>query len=271
MKQYEASYRVPHVECDRQRLMDGQTRLSKTRVTFPVELYEVSVMNLEQERPFVCNAPGCSQYDWCLALGFHCWKPEDWSEHFDAWLSRTIVTPAPPHKDDKPRHQHCDSASHAVPTVQFGHHTSTFDKQTDRVLDSSTKHKLFSLIFMSDVRNYKGTEPTYLEQGAFVVSLGCGSIHKRDQVGVAGHVDIPRTYLRAGCGGNLTALPPRARGISAGGHAAHFPSSVSGVVKPLEGHQARTVTRTVPVPMAPLGDLRHRLHATALVGNQALP
>ncbi|MGH0137437.1 UNVERIFIED_CONTAM: hypothetical protein FKN15_009517 [Acipenser sinensis] len=53
-------------------------------------------------------------------------------EHFDAWLSRTIVTPAPPHKDDKPRHQHCDSASHAVPTVQFGHHTSTFDKQTDR-------------------------------------------------------------------------------------------------------------------------------------------
>ncbi|RXN01233.1 Cyclic AMP-responsive element-binding protein 5 [Acipenser ruthenus] len=54
-------------------------------------------------------------------------------EHFDAWLSRTIVTPAPPHKDDKPRHQHCDSASHAVPTVQFGHHTSTFDKQTDRM------------------------------------------------------------------------------------------------------------------------------------------
>ncbi|MGH0161435.1 UNVERIFIED_CONTAM: hypothetical protein FKN15_064023 [Acipenser sinensis] len=43
-------------------------------------LYEVSVMNLEQERPFVCNAPGCSQYDWCLALGFHCWKPEDWSD-----------------------------------------------------------------------------------------------------------------------------------------------------------------------------------------------
>lgn len=52
---------------------------------FPLilQIYEESKMNLEQERPFVCSAPGCSQVSvwmlciltcrkcFCLALGWH--------------------------------------------------------------------------------------------------------------------------------------------------------------------------------------------------------
>ncbi|MGH0145924.1 UNVERIFIED_CONTAM: hypothetical protein FKN15_023471 [Acipenser sinensis] len=37
------------------------------------------------------------------------------------------------------------------------------------------------------------------------------------------------------------------------------------------GAEARTITRTVQVPKAPLGDLRHHLQATTAPGKQALP
>ncbi|MGH0172030.1 UNVERIFIED_CONTAM: hypothetical protein FKN15_071532 [Acipenser sinensis] len=46
---------------------------------------------------------------------------------------------------------------------------------------------------------------------------------------------------------------------------------VRGKLSRWQAPQACTITRTVPVPMALLGDLRHCLQATAVMGNQASP
>ncbi|MGH0176487.1 UNVERIFIED_CONTAM: hypothetical protein FKN15_014861 [Acipenser sinensis] len=70
-------------------------------------------------------------------------------------------------------------------------------------------------------------------------------------------------YIWSGCRGDVTALqgavllPPYAL---AQGRSSRWQAPL-----------ARTITRMVPVPMAPLGDLRHHLQATAAIGNQALP
>ncbi|MGH0140399.1 UNVERIFIED_CONTAM: hypothetical protein FKN15_042818 [Acipenser sinensis] len=47
--------------------------------------------------------------------------------------------------------------------------------------------------------------------------------------GVVGRADIPGTYIRAGCGGDFTALPSAARSISAGGRTAPSPCSAAGM------------------------------------------
>lgn len=51
----------------------GNRRYSRISVFLPpsppaLQIYEESKMNLEQERPFVCSAPGCSQ----VSVGINC-------------------------------------------------------------------------------------------------------------------------------------------------------------------------------------------------------
>ncbi|MGH0165953.1 UNVERIFIED_CONTAM: hypothetical protein FKN15_058485 [Acipenser sinensis] len=79
------------------------------------------------------------------------------------------------------------------------------------------------------------------------------------------------TYLWANRGGDLIEIPLGMRGVPAGGRAAPSPRFCVGQVEPLASSSDTDCHRTVPVPMVPLGDLRHRLQGTQAANNQAQP
>ncbi|MGH0128770.1 UNVERIFIED_CONTAM: hypothetical protein FKN15_041112 [Acipenser sinensis] len=80
-----------------------------------------------------------------------------------------------------------------------------------------------------------------------------------DKVALLDASIFPEIYLWASRGGDPAEIPPGTRGVPVVG-------SCVGQVEPL----TQTVTRTVPVPTALLGDLRHCLQGTTTAYNKAL-
>uniref|UniRef100_A0A8P4KJB2 cAMP responsive element binding protein 5b n=1 Tax=Dicentrarchus labrax TaxID=13489 RepID=A0A8P4KJB2_DICLA len=102
-------------------------------------------MNSDQERPFMCNAPGCSQrfptedhlmihrHKHEMTLKFPSIKNDNMlSDHLTAWPGRPRSAPAFPLTDGQPRYQHSDPAGLALSSVQLRHHSGSIHQQTDR-------------------------------------------------------------------------------------------------------------------------------------------